>query len=82
LFHRREKLEPDSKSTFLQRLAINNPRLAPDGVLRRDDQHGVAGLPFVLRGDAYAARTYIFSERPFFEGEMCPCGIGLRLLTS
>src|SRR5260370_20246709 len=46
-------------------LAVNDPSLRPNAIPEKSDQHASSRLPALQRGDAYASRTRVLSERHF-----------------
>src|SRR6267143_841330 len=60
------QFQPDSKSAFPQKLAVNNLPLCPHTLLRRDDHHLLPRPPLPFHQDAYTVRTHVFGQRPLF----------------
>lgn len=62
-FHRRRKLQTDSKPFILHALTINDPCLGMETGLGRAQQHALLWLPALLGPDAGTMRTHVFGER-------------------
>src|SRR5882762_9671942 len=60
------QFQPDSKSAFRQKLAVDNLPQCAHALLRRDNHHLLPRPPLPFHQDARTVRTHVFGQRPLF----------------